>query len=156
MPGAKQLKAIPPLDALLSVPVSEVIQTRPELQTFKLALERANNRVALRRNDLEPSLNASVELSRDFGQIGPGEGGAGIKAGGGCGQTWARPIEPLSYPPNPKFLLTQVARPQHLVAGPQPLRFAALGPAGAVAKRHPRAAHCERIWLRRITSPQRG
>nr|MCU0732905.1 TolC family protein [Hyphomonas sp.] len=48
------------------------IQSRPELQTFRLALERANNRIALRRNDLEPSLNASVELSRDFGQIGPG------------------------------------------------------------------------------------
>ena len=33
-------------------------------------------------------------FQRLLGQIGPGEGGAGIKAGGGCGQTWARPIEP--------------------------------------------------------------
>lgn len=72
LPGAKQLKAIPPLDALLSVPVSEVIQTRPELQTFKLALERATNRVELRRNDLQPKLDASVELSRDFGSVGAG------------------------------------------------------------------------------------
>jgi len=49
-----------------------VIQRRPELQTFKLALERATNRVELRRNALQPSLNASVELSRDFGALGPG------------------------------------------------------------------------------------
>ena len=52
--------------------MSEVIRNRPELQTFKLALERATNRVALRQNDLLPSLNASVELSRDFGAVGDG------------------------------------------------------------------------------------
>jgi outer membrane protein TolC len=72
LPPARALKAIPPVETLLAVPLSDVIKTRPELQTFKLALERATNRVALRRNDLQPSLNASVELSRDFGQIGPG------------------------------------------------------------------------------------
>jgi outer membrane protein TolC len=72
LPGARQLKAIPPLEALLSVPVSQVIQTRPELQTFKLALERAAGRVELRRNDLQPKLDASVELSRDFGAVGAG------------------------------------------------------------------------------------
>jgi outer membrane protein TolC len=72
LPSARQLKAIPPVRTLLAVPLSDVIQTRPELQTFKLALERAINRVELRRNDLQPSLNASVELSRDFGEIGPG------------------------------------------------------------------------------------
>jgi outer membrane protein TolC len=57
---------------LAATPVSEVIRDRPELQTFKLALERANNRVALRQNDLQPSLNASVEVSRDFGAVGDG------------------------------------------------------------------------------------
>jgi outer membrane protein TolC len=72
LPSARQLKAIPPVGTLLAVPLSDVIQTRPELQTFKLALERAINRVELRRNDLQPSLNARVELSRDFGEIGPG------------------------------------------------------------------------------------
>ncbi|NBB25574.1 TolC family protein [Porphyrobacter sp. SLTP] len=72
LPDLSRMKAIAPVEQLVAAPLSDVIQSRPELQTFKLALERANNRVALRRNDLEPSLNASVELSRDFGQIGPG------------------------------------------------------------------------------------
>jgi outer membrane protein TolC len=72
LPDRKRMRALASAEALAARPVSEVIQTRPELQTFKLALERANNRVALRRNDLQPSLNANVELSRDFGQIGPG------------------------------------------------------------------------------------
>lgn len=72
LPGAGQLKAIPPLETLLRVPVSQVIQTRPELQTFKLAIERATNRLELRRNDLQPKLDASVELSRDFGPVGGG------------------------------------------------------------------------------------
>jgi outer membrane protein TolC len=72
LPDMAQFRAIPPAEKLAALPTSEVIQNRPELQTFKLALERANNRVALRQNDLQPSLNASVELSRDFGQIGPG------------------------------------------------------------------------------------
>lgn len=72
LPDLARMKSVPKPEALAATPVSEVIQNRPELQTFKLALERANNRVALRQNDMQPSLNASVELSRDFGQIGPG------------------------------------------------------------------------------------
>ncbi len=72
LPGRQRMKGAASAEALAATPIAEVIQTRPELQAFKLALERANNKVALRRNDLEPSLNASVELSRDFGQVGPG------------------------------------------------------------------------------------
>jgi outer membrane protein TolC len=72
LPDLDRMKAVAPVEELVATPVSEVIQRRPELQTFKLALERASNRVALRRNDLQPSLNASVELSRDFGAIGDG------------------------------------------------------------------------------------
>lgn len=72
LPDLARMKAVAPVETLVATPMSEVIQSRPELETFKLALERANNRVALRRNDLLPSLNASVELSRDFGQVGPG------------------------------------------------------------------------------------
>jgi outer membrane protein TolC len=70
LPDLAQIRAIAPVEQLAALPTSEVIQNRPELQTFKLALERANNRVALRQNDLQPSLNASVELSRDFGRSG--------------------------------------------------------------------------------------
>ncbi len=72
LPDLSSLGPIAPVQQLVATPVSEVIQTRPELQNFRVALERATNKVALRRNDLEPSLDASVELSRDFGQIGPG------------------------------------------------------------------------------------
>lgn len=72
LPGRMRMRAIPAAEALAAAPVSEVIATRPELQTFRIALERATNKVVLRENDLQPSLNASVELSRDFGGIGPG------------------------------------------------------------------------------------
>lgn len=72
LPDLSRMQAVAPVETLVTTPMSDVIQSRPELQTFKLALERANNRVELRRNDLQPSLDASVELSRDFGQIGPG------------------------------------------------------------------------------------
>ncbi len=72
LPDLTQLKAVPPVDDLLLKPMSEVIRSRPELRTFQLAIERATNRVELRRNDLKPSLNASVELSRDFGAVGDG------------------------------------------------------------------------------------
>jgi outer membrane protein TolC len=72
LPDLARMKAVASPEVLATTPVAEVIRNRPELQTFQLALERANNKVALRQNDLQPSLNASVELSRDFGQIGPG------------------------------------------------------------------------------------
>lgn len=72
LPDTERITAIAELETLIAAPVSAVLQSRPELQTFRLALERANNRVALRRNDLLPRLDASVELSRDFGAIGPG------------------------------------------------------------------------------------
>ncbi len=72
LPDLERMKSVARPEVLAATPVSEVIQNRPELQTFKLALERATNRVALRQNDLQPSLNASVELSRDFGAVGDG------------------------------------------------------------------------------------
>jgi outer membrane protein TolC len=72
LPDLGRMKSVARPEVLTATPVSEVIQNRPELQTFKLALERANNRVALRQNDLQPSLNASVEVSRDFGAVGDG------------------------------------------------------------------------------------
>lgn len=72
LPDRDTLQPIIPAEKLAATPMSEVIQSRPELQTIRVALERAANKVALRENDLKPSLDASVELSRDFGQIGPG------------------------------------------------------------------------------------
>ncbi|AUX70585.1 transporter [Porphyrobacter sp. HT-58-2] len=72
LPDLDKLRGVAPMEALVTEPLNEVIRSRPELETFRLAIERANNRVELRRNDLQPSLNASVELSRDFGALGPG------------------------------------------------------------------------------------
>jgi outer membrane protein TolC len=72
LPDLAAMKAVTRPETLAATPLNEVIQSRPELQTFRLALERATNRLALRQNDLQPSLNASIELLRDFGQIGPG------------------------------------------------------------------------------------
>ena len=67
LPDVARLKAIPPVETMLAVPISDVVRNRPELETFRLALERATNRVALRRNDLQPRLDANVELSTGFG-----------------------------------------------------------------------------------------
>ena len=49
---------------------------------------------------------AHQSLQRQFGEVGPGQGGPGVEEGGVCGQTWARPVEVPSYAPNPKVPLT--------------------------------------------------
>jgi outer membrane protein TolC len=67
LPDRDQMRGIAPVEQMLTQPISEVIQNRPELETFRLALERAANRVDLRRNDLLPRVDASVEVSRGFG-----------------------------------------------------------------------------------------
>ncbi|MBI1402641.1 MAG: TolC family protein [Porphyrobacter sp.] len=72
LPETAKLAATAPAEALAAEPLAEAIRNRPELATFRLAIERATNKVALRRNDLQPRLDASVELSRDFGALGPG------------------------------------------------------------------------------------
>ncbi|MCK0070846.1 TolC family protein [Kordiimonas laminariae] len=50
----------------------QLLQNRPELQQLKLAIERLNQTVNLRENDLAPQLDLSLELSRDFGSIAEG------------------------------------------------------------------------------------
>ncbi len=72
LPERTRIKATQPPEMLAARPVSEMIKSRPELQTFKLALERATNKVELKRNDLQSRLDASIELSRDFGAVGDG------------------------------------------------------------------------------------
>ena len=51
---------------------SQILQTRPELRQLKIAIERLNQTVNLRENDLAPQLDLSLELSRDFGSIAEG------------------------------------------------------------------------------------
>lgn len=72
LPDAETLERLPDVQTLMAMARADILDQRPELRDFRIQLERARNRVALRRNDLKPSLDASVELSRDFGPIGDG------------------------------------------------------------------------------------
>ncbi|MDY7098819.1 MAG: TolC family protein [Pseudomonadota bacterium] len=72
LPDTKNLSTLPDIQSLMAMDRSDVLQQRPELQNFRLMIERARNKVELRRNDLKPNLDLSVELSRDFGSIGDG------------------------------------------------------------------------------------
>ena len=72
LPQSETLGELPDMQALLAMQRSDVLANRPELQNFRIALERAQNKVALRENDLQPQLDFAAELSRDFGAIGDG------------------------------------------------------------------------------------
>lgn len=72
LPPVGLLGDLPNLQTLIAQDRSEVFENRPELQDFRIALERAQNKVALRENDLQPELELKAELSRDFGAIGDG------------------------------------------------------------------------------------
>lgn len=72
LPDQEQIDSLPDMQSLIAMRRSDILQNRPELQTFRLAIERAENKVELRRNDLQPQLDLNVELSRDFGPIGAG------------------------------------------------------------------------------------
>ncbi|WP_255548108.1 TolC family protein [Erythrobacter ani] len=72
LPSTEVLDLLPDMQSLLAAGRSDVLENRPELQNFRLAIQRAANKVELRRNDLQPKLDLNVELSRDFGEIGDG------------------------------------------------------------------------------------
>jgi outer membrane protein TolC len=72
LPPPAQLARLPQTDELLSLPRNEVLERRPELRTLRLATERAANRIELRRNDLQPSLEGRAEVRQS---IGPGPAG---------------------------------------------------------------------------------
>ncbi|KEO90134.1 transporter [Erythrobacter longus] len=72
LPASEILDRLPDMQALLTAQRSDLLANRPELQNFRIALERAQNKVALRENDLQPQLELKAELSRDFGAIGDG------------------------------------------------------------------------------------
>lgn len=72
LPDAEKINSLPDAERLMAIKNSSVLASRPELQNFRLAIERAQNKVALRQNDLQPQLNVTAELSRDFGRIGDG------------------------------------------------------------------------------------
>jgi len=72
LPSADLLSNLPGTNALMADRRRFVLEQRPELETLRLAIERAENRVKLRRNDLKPRLDFEAELSRDFGPVGSG------------------------------------------------------------------------------------
>jgi len=72
LPEAEALEQLPDMQSLMAMARNDILDQRPELRNFRIQLERARNRVELRRNDMKPNLDVSVELSRDFGPIGDG------------------------------------------------------------------------------------
>jgi outer membrane protein TolC len=72
VPSTAALTSLPDLQSLIATRRNDILDTRPELQDLKIALQRARNKIELRENDLQPRLDASVELSRDFGAVGDG------------------------------------------------------------------------------------
>nr|WP_050750422.1 TolC family protein [Erythrobacter sp. NAP1] len=72
LPTSDVIAELPDMASLMAIEMSEVLANRPELLNFRLAVERAENKVALRQNDLQPDLQLRAEVSRDFGAIGDG------------------------------------------------------------------------------------
>lgn len=72
LPPPVRLGKLPDTDDLLNLPRNEVLERRPELRTLRLANERAVNRIELRRNDLEPSLDGRAEIRQALGPGPPG------------------------------------------------------------------------------------
>jgi len=52
--------------------ISDALENRPELRSLKVAIERAENKIAISENNLKPKLDLNVEISRDFGNIAEG------------------------------------------------------------------------------------
>jgi len=74
LPPALLLTADPPASAAFGDDLEALVAARPDLRLLGVALERAERRVALNRNALQPRLEALAEISTDFGAI--AEGGA--------------------------------------------------------------------------------
>ncbi len=72
LPDNELLGTLPNVELLLAMQRNRILAARPELRTLAIAIERAKNRVELRRNDLKPRLDLNAEVSRDFGPVGDG------------------------------------------------------------------------------------
>jgi outer membrane protein TolC len=67
LPPLARLQPLPETDQLIAMPRNEMLEQRPELRTLRLATERATNRIELRRNDLQPSLEGRAEVRQALG-----------------------------------------------------------------------------------------
>lgn len=72
LPPRELLGELPRVEMLLALERNRILAARPELRSLDIAIERAQNRVELRRNNLRPRLDLNAEVSRDFGPIGDG------------------------------------------------------------------------------------
>jgi outer membrane protein TolC len=54
------------------VVLSDIIINRPELRQLRVGLERMNQQILLRKNNIKPALDFNVELSRDIGSVAEG------------------------------------------------------------------------------------
>lgn len=55
-----------------SARINTVLDSRPELRSLKIAIERAKNKIEISENNLKPRLDLNIEVSRDFGDIAEG------------------------------------------------------------------------------------
>ena len=52
--------------------INNVLRRRPELRNLEFAIKRAENKIAISKNNLAPKLDLKLEVSRDFGDIAEG------------------------------------------------------------------------------------
>jgi len=68
---------LPPPQQIVAIDVApdaaeNALSRRPELETLRIAIDRARNELALEKNALAPTLDLRVEASRDWGPVGEG------------------------------------------------------------------------------------
>ncbi len=72
LPEHSNMSDLASIDSILLSDPSSVLLNRPELASLRVAIQRAQNKVRLSKNDLQPNLDFNIELSRDLGRVAEG------------------------------------------------------------------------------------
>ena len=72
LPNHNALLRTDNLEEILVDDPSTVLANRPELQSLRVAIDRASNKIRLGENDLKPDLDLNFEVSRDVGAVAEG------------------------------------------------------------------------------------
>ena len=72
LPEHSNMSDLASIDSILLSDPSSVLLNRPELASLRVAIPRAQNKVRLSKNDLQPNLDFNIELSRDLGRVAEG------------------------------------------------------------------------------------